>query len=198
MKPEDIERRFSGGQCIVDRGAEGDELFVISSGNVLLDLREGDAPRLLSEGDIFGESAAILGQPYGFRAEAHGDVTLLAIDPPLLNRLCKENADFSFRLMRHLATQTVALGVPAAATADLSPEDANLSALARAVHGRRREGESPMMIQGNLCELAEDSGLSMLETYYCLHELLAQHVLCLVDDQLTVMEPDEIERLRAG
>lgn len=198
MKPKDIERRFSGGQCIVERGAEGERLFVIRSGNVLLAHRDGDPPRLLSEGDVFGETAAILGQPYPFRAEAHGEVELLVLDVALLNRLCSENAEFTFRLIHHLAGQ---VGAVRAGDAD-PPEDgrqtAGRRAFAKAIHRRRLGGESPVVVNGKLADLAEEAGISLLEAYYALHELLDERIVRLVDDQLSLLEPEALDGVRRG
>jgi CRP-like cAMP-binding protein len=199
MKPEDIERHFDAGQCIVERGAEGRELFVISSGNVLLSQRDGDVPRLLCEGEIFGEAAAILGQPYEFRAEAHGEVELLAIDPPLLDQLCRENVEFSFRLVQHLAGQLGSERGRASrdrgAAAD-ARHAASRRVFAEAVHSRQLSGEPPVVIKGHLRDLSDEADMSMLEAYHCLHELIDDRVLRLVDDQLTLLDPEELERLR--
>ena len=199
MKPEDLEHTFSGGQCIVERGSEGERLFVIRSGNVLRAHRDGDPPRLLSEGDVFGEAAAILGQPYPFRAEAHGEVELLALDVAQLNRLCKENAEFAFRLIHHLAGQVAAVPAAGADSLENRRQTAGRRALAKAIHGRQDSGESnPVVVKGKLADLAEDAGISMLEAYYALHKLLDERVVRLVDDQLTLLDPEALDRVRGG
>lgn len=203
MKLEDIERRFAGGECIVDRGTCGRTMFVVQSGNVLLQWHEGEAPHLLTEGNLFGERTAILGEPYAFRAEAQGEATVLAIDVPLLNRLCVELPEFSVHLIRHLAERAE----PPAPTRR-SPsihEDARLEAhgeslrfFARTILARRMGVDEPSMVRGRLAELAGDARIPMIVAYFCLQELLDQRVVRLLDDRLSVQEPGALERIAAA
>jgi CRP-like cAMP-binding protein len=200
MKADDIEQRYTKGQTIVERGARERVLYVVRSGNVLVHLNEGQAPYLLGPGDMFGESPAILGRPSPVRAEAEGDTSVLALDVSLLNVLVRENAEFSFRLIQLLAERVshareevvaeAAEPEPARATAR---QDARvLAALARAILARRIPGEVPTPVRGRLMDLAAASHLPIRQAYLCLQELLDRRLIGLVDDQLTVLEPDEL------
>jgi CRP-like cAMP-binding protein len=202
MKPEDIEQRYTKGRTIVERGSRERVLYVVRSGNVLIHLVEGQAPYLLGPGDMFGEATAILGRASPVRAEAEGDTSVLALDVSLLNVLVRENAEFSFRLIQALAERVGAAREEASAEAlPAEPEpprtavrqDARaLGALARAILARRIPGEVPTPVRGRLMDLAAASHLPIRQAYLCLQELLDRRLVGLVDDQLTVLEPDEL------
>ena len=103
MKAKEIERHFRTGERIIARGSATRDLYVIRSGEVRVGDGPGAEPLLLGPGDLFGELAAILGEPHPHDVFADGDVTLLVLDVELLNRLCATCPEFGFRLIRHLA-----------------------------------------------------------------------------------------------
>jgi len=202
MKPEEIERRFAKGETIVQRGSPERTLYVVRGGNVLIHVNEGQAPYLLGPGDIFGEAASILGRPSPFRAEAEGETTLLAIDVSLLNVLIRENTEFAFRLIQvlaerigHAREEAVAEVVPLEPEPPregASQDPLTLAAFARAILASRIPGEVPTPVSGKLMELAGAARLSIKPAYLCLQELLDRRLVGLVDDQLTVLEPEEL------
>ena len=204
MDQRDIERWYASGECIVEPGDPGDTLFVVRTGIVRVYPTEDDAPRLVSQGGMFGEAAVILGKPYPFRAEAEGDVSLLSIRLPLLNELCRESQEFSFRLLRHLAQQlgqTQVAAVPAARrskrrSAKTGTRNAR-KLFVRAILDARVSGETPSAVKGKLADLAEQAGVSMRDAYVCLQALLDDRLIRLVDDQLAVLEVEELEKLDA-
>ena len=178
--------------------------FVVRSGIVRVYPSEDDAPRLVSEGEIFGEAAAILGRPYPFRAEAEGDVNVLVIGMQLLNELCRENDEFSFRLIQHLADQ---LGQTQVAE-DLAPrrserrttqrEAPNAAKLfVRAILESRVSGETPAAVNGRLADLAAQANVPIADAYVSLQALLDDRLVRLVDDQLAVLDVEELEELAA-
>ena len=208
MKPEEIERRFAKGETIVERGSPERTLYVVRGGNVLIHVNEGQAPYLLGPGDLFGEVASILGRPSAFRAEAEGETSVLAIDVSLLNILIRENTEFAFRLIQvlaerigHAREEAVAEAVPLEpeASREGSSQDPRLlAALARAILARRIPGEVPTPVIGKLMDLAAAAKLSIKPAYLCLQELLDRRLVGLVDDQLTVLEPDELASVAQG
>jgi CRP-like cAMP-binding protein len=200
MKADEIEQRYTKGQTIVDRGARERVLYVVRSGNVLVHVAEGQAPYLLGPGDMFGEAPAILGRPSPVRAEAEGETSVLALDVSLLNVLVRENAEFSFRLIQllaervsHAREEVVAEAAePEPARSAVRQDARTLAALARAILARRIPGEVPTPVRGRLMDLAAASHLPIKQAYLCLQELLDRRLIGLVDDQLTVLEPDEL------
>jgi CRP/FNR family transcriptional regulator len=201
MNPEEIERHFSPGDRILDAGSRVRELYVIRSGKVRLTSGSEEEGALLGPGDLFGELAAILGMPVPYDAMAEGETSVLALDVPNLNRLCRENTEFSFRLIRHLASEMA--GVPREASESDSPaarsrKGGDLEAFASVILDRSRSGEPPAIVDGKLQDLATGANLTMTEAYNALHEFLDRHWVCLVDDQLSLLEREELEALRNG
>jgi CRP-like cAMP-binding protein len=215
MESKDIERRFKGGEVIVERASPGRELFVVREGSVLLEPPDGGAPLLLEPGDSFGEAAPILGRPHTVRAVAEGDAVVLALDVPLLNRLCEKSPEFAVRLLRQLAQQVErAAGAPEI-TGSAALEDFSGSAPPRPVPSgpvrsplaeserifaaailRCAQGEDlPLPVQGRLADLAREAGLEMPDAYACLQRLLDRHHLRLVDDQLSILAVDELKAI---
>lgn len=195
LKPSEIERQFSEGETIVERGSTTRELYVIRSGEVRLEGAEDDRALLLGPGDMFGEIAVILGEPHASRAVADSEVMLVVIDVPLLNRLCSENADFSFRLIRHLAQR---VSSPEITPGDAGPalqSGAEMGRLAKAILRRAGRGDPPRAVDGKLRDLAQDAGLSMLRSYLLVQNLLEQRVLRLADDRLSLLEPEKLKTL---
>jgi len=196
MKPEQIESRFSAGECILALGSKVRQLYVICSGHVRLEGASSSEGRL-GPGELFGELTAITGIPSPYRAEAEEDVVLIVVDLALLNQLCHENSDFTFRLIRHLADElgqaahTSASGRAARAT----PLAGALEALGAVLLKRSDEGGASAIVEGNLRELAKDAGLPMRTAYYALHDILDKRWLRLVDDQLSVLQQKELEDL---
>ncbi len=198
MKPDEIERQFAAGDCILEVGGKARELYVLRSGAVRLSRESTGEGSLLGPGDLFGEVTAILGVPAAYRAVAEEETVLLAVDLPLLNRLCAENANFSFRLIRHLARELAGSLAEASALSSASKEVQQSGALARVAKAilSRAEGQGSLApVLATLKDLADDAKLPMRETYEALHALLDKGHVRLVDDQLSLIERKLLEEL---
>jgi CRP-like cAMP-binding protein len=215
MELRQIERRFRRGEAIVERGSPAVELFVVREGHVALWRAEFEPPRLLGPGEMFGEVPLILGRPYDFRAAAEEDAQLLALPIPLLNRLVAECPEFAFRLVMQLAARVdadlaehtspglgsaelvdppdVALEV-GRARSDAAREQAELR-LVRTLLDQCGSGEPPLPIDGGLRELALAAGIELFDAYHGLQSLLDRGLVRLIDDQLSVADPDELKGL---
>ncbi len=191
MKPSEIERQYAAQEAIVERGSTSRELYVIRSGEVRLEGADPERSLLLGPGDMFGEIAAILGEPNSARAVAESDVTVLVLGVALLNRLCVENADFSFRLIRHLAER---VANPGESAPSLEPSD-DLSELAQAILRRTATGDCPALVDGLLGDLSKDAGLPVIDTYMLVQSLLEKRVLRLAEDRLSLLERDKLEAI---
>ena len=197
MKREELERQFSGDEPILDSGSNKRELYVVCSGNVMLEPNDSGEPRLLGPGEIFGEMGAILGEPSSYAVRADGEGSVLVLTPVELNRLCQESPDFSARMILHLAQELAS----ASGSRAVSPEDGRLhhgfSCLVPVIFERRTTKELPAPVSGRLADLASDAGLSVIEAYFCIQSLLERRYLQLVDDQRTRVEAAPRHR-RAG
>ena len=103
------ERRYNPGEVIFHEGEQGDEMFVILSGTVLISKfipGAGDeALTFLGRGDYFGEMALIDGEPRSAGARAHDDdVTVLAIPRDVVDGLLDIERISSLRLLRLLCS----------------------------------------------------------------------------------------------
>jgi len=198
MKPDEIERQFSAGECIIELGSKLRVLYVIQTGQVQLRGPSGGDECSLGPSAIFGELTAIAGTPSPYRAVAQEDTRVLLIELPLLNRLCLQNPDFTFRLIRHLASSSspsLPLAVSAGTGAAGGSAGGALEALAGVILKRSTGSDSPSTVEGKLRDLAQDTGLSMLTTYAALHSLLDKRWLRLIDDELTLLQREELEAL---
>jgi CRP-like cAMP-binding protein len=193
MKLEELERKFAGDESILDSGSNARELFVVRSGTCTLVPNDGGEGRMLGPGEFFGELGAVLGEPSPYAVRADGEMTVLALDAGALNEMCRQSPDFAARLVRHLAQELAA----SATSGAIAPEDARVrEGLAKLVPVLfdRRSADTPA-VSGRLCELAEAAGLSPLEAYTCVQSLLERRYLQLVDDQLTLVEPEALRDL---
>ena len=193
MKAEQLERQYSAGEVILARGTAVRELYVIRAGRVVLKRDEAEEPIILEEDGIFGEAGGLLGQASPYVAKAEADVTLLALGVAELNRLCAESPEFSARLIRHLAEelqQRECTWVPADAGAP-----AQLETLVCLLLKRYRAGGPRDPVATRLEEIAKGAGLAMLDAYRGIQWLLDHRLLRLVEDRLTVLEPEELDAI---
>ena len=103
------ERRYNAGEVIFHEGEQGDEMFIIVSGTVLISKfipgAGEEALTFLGRGDYFGEMALIDGEPRSAGARAHDkDVTVLAIPRELVDDLLNIDRTSSLRLLRLLCS----------------------------------------------------------------------------------------------
>jgi CRP/FNR family cyclic AMP-dependent transcriptional regulator len=192
MKPCEAERKFAAGERIVECGSAARELYVVASGEVRL---ETDPPELLGPGDLFGELSAILGSPCPAGAVAESDATVLVIDILLLNRLCQENSEFSFRLIRHLARALESAVSGPMQEAQVLPETAGLARVIEVIFERSEEAtdpDSPPRVVATLRELAADADLTIPEAYNCLQQLFEARYLRLVEGYITILNGEAL------
>jgi NTE family protein len=89
------------GQLLIERGKPGSGLFVLESGEAVVDAPEGS--RDLGPGDIFGERALVGADVQRTaRVRARSDVRCLAIARTAIDQLTAENERFAERLREHL------------------------------------------------------------------------------------------------
>jgi CRP-like cAMP-binding protein len=189
MKLSDIERRFSAGECILDRDACVRELYVIRSGEVRLSPQE----TLLGPGDLIGEVAAITGRPSQVRAVAESDGVALALSLEHLQQLCLESGEFVLRLIRHLAERADAAGD---AEIPSGPSAARVAAsVARAILARSVPGDSPAPVDGKLVDLAQEAGLDLVTAYHEVQALLEEKVVLLAEEQLQILNRAALESM---
>lgn len=196
MKAEELERQYSPGQLILERGKVSRELFIVRSGGVLLDRDDGSEARLIGAGELFGELSAVLGAPNPYSAEADDDVAVLVLDPDLLNQMCTENEEFAVRMIRHLSEELLRCHGDRASLAGMDQRMAQgFKKIVPVLFARAQGDEPPVPVEGRLKDLSGEAGLSVLDAYYCIQRLLESRVLRLVEDQLAIVEAEQLREL---
>jgi CRP-like cAMP-binding protein len=184
-------RRVAAGERIVEPDQPADALFILHSGAVEV-YGLGPGPSRLGPGDMFGEAALILSEPYRLRAVALAETELVVVGLAGLQKLCLESPDFVFRLIRQLARRAGHL-----VTAQDVERRRGATRLARAILDLAGKAEPPVRIEGRLMNLAQASDTPIREAYSCVQRWLEQRILRLSDDQLSLVDPDALRAVTA-
>jgi CRP/FNR family transcriptional regulator, cyclic AMP receptor protein len=182
------QRALAPGEVVFDEGEPGDELFVVQSGEIELTRRGlGGARRVgrFGAGDFFGEISAVEGSRRTARAVAVGPARVLRLDRATLEAMCVSEPEIALRLIRGLAHRLLD------AEHRLAQVDADevLRPLVRTLLGAAQpDPRHGSRIPLRLRELAEASGLTLMEAHQALQLLFERGVLHLVDDCLVVPE----------
>jgi len=184
------ERSFEEGELIFEEGDKGDVLFVIQSGEVEL-TRCGAAGRRmvarLGQGEFFGEMSVVIGEPRTARAVAVEPLRALEIDGEILESMCIDQPEIAIRIIRRLTTRLI--------DSERRLAGMGMDELLRPVVRALVRGASPheghgVVIDTNLRQLAQESGLSILDAHRALQQLLEQKLVRLVDDRLVARDVD--------
>jgi CRP-like cAMP-binding protein len=194
------ERVFAAGETIFEEGDVGDVLYIIQSGEVELNRRSLGGRRAVANlgcGEFFGEMSVVVGERRTARANAVVETRLLELDGETLEAMCIERPEIAIRIISRLTARLIdserrlsALGVD-----DLLRPI--VRALLKRADTKASAQDAPdanrgVRFPGNLRELAQDAGLSMLEAHHALHQLLDQRTLRLVDDCLMAKDVDSL------
>jgi CRP-like cAMP-binding protein len=95
-------QRFAPGDAIFEAGSKGDKMYVIRSGEVVIE-RDGKVIETLSAGGIFGEMALIDGSPRSATARAKTASEVAPITEKTFLFLVHETPFFAVAVMRTLA-----------------------------------------------------------------------------------------------
>jgi CRP-like cAMP-binding protein len=202
VRPEDTgyfvrrsyEREYRAGEVICDVGEGPSPLYVIQAGQVEL-LRDGaDGPRTVARhgpGEFFGEMGVLASRPRNVRAVAASDARVLELDRDTFEAMCVERPEIALRMIRRLAARLVDLEQRLAA---LGADDL-LRPVVRVLLRRAETAESGGRVATSLRQIANESGLTMLEAHRALGQLLERKRVRLQDDALVI--PD-LEALSAA
>ena len=188
------QREFAPGQLVVGAGERADHLFVIQSGEIELS-REGPGGQRgaarLGPGDFFGELGVVLGERIPARAIAIKPTRVLQLDRETLESMCLAQPEIAIRMIRVLVSRLIEAERRLAA---FGAED-QLRPLVRSLvrHAQPAEGNAAgVRIPTTLRKLADEAGLSLIETHRALHHLLDRKLLQLVDDCLIAPDLDNL------
>ena len=188
------QREFAPGQLVVGAGERADHLFVIQSGEIELS-REGPGGQRgaarLGPGDFFGELGVVLGEHVPTRAVAIKPTRVLQLDRETLESMCLAQPEIAIRMIRVLVSRLIEAERRLAA---FGAED-QLRPLVRSLvrHAQPAQGDAAgVRIPTTLRKLADEAGLSLIETHRALHQLLDRKLLQLVDDCLIAPDLDSL------
>lgn len=187
------QRALAPGEIVFDEGEAGDALFVVQSGEIEL-ARRGpcgfESLERLGAGEFFGEIPAVAGTRRTARAVAVGAASVLCLDRETLEAMCASRPEIALRLIRGLARRLLD-AEERLARADL---ETLLRPLARAIRAAAEpDPRHGARIPLTLRELAEASGLSMVEAHRALQRLFERGRLQLIDDRLVVSDLASID-----
>ena len=94
---------FRDGEALVIEGDEGDEVFVLLSGEAEVSFRRGGPSFSIGEGGVVGEIAALTGAPRGATVKARGLVQALRLRRDTFLTMLREMPEVSLALSRTLA-----------------------------------------------------------------------------------------------
>lgn len=186
------QRTLEPGETVFEEGDSGDRLYVIQAGEIELS-RTGEAGQRavarLGAGDFFGELGVVLGKPCTTRAVAVSRTRVLELDRETLEAMCLAQPAIAIRMIRVLVSRLIeaerrltALGV----------DDLLRSVVRGLVRNAQPDPEHGNRIPTTLRRLAEESGLSMLETHRALHQLFDRKVIRLVDGCIYAPDLDAV------
>lgn len=186
-----FERALGPGEVVFDEGDAGGPLFVIQAGEIEL-TRSGATGRRrvarLGPGEFFGEMSVLVGGTRAERATAVSGARLLELDAATLEATCVERPEVGIRMLRRLAARLAELETRLAA---LGGDDL-LRAVVRVLVSRAEAGPDGLRVATNLRGLAQQSGLSPLEAYRAVQQLLDRRLVRLVDDVLRIPDPEAL------
>jgi CRP/FNR family transcriptional regulator, cyclic AMP receptor protein len=93
---------FAAGEAIFDEGTQGDKMYVVYSGEVLIE-RAGKVLEVLAPGDSFGEMSLIDGAPRSATARANTKCEVAPITEKAFLFLVHETPIFALTVMHNLA-----------------------------------------------------------------------------------------------
>lgn len=182
-------RRIPAGRLIYQQGDAGREMFRIVEGVVRLSVSRGDGKEIVflhfEEGDCFGVSSLIDGEPRPQTAEAVMPTIVQVIDAPSFAQLRESHRDFEGALLRLLALQmrVVSLHFIEASLSDLTGRvAARLAEYARPATGA---GTSVRMPQNEIAALA---GASRQSVNRVLQQMQAQGIIATEYNTIEILD----------
>lgn len=100
------ERRYLKGEIVFDEGEEGQALYVVLSGRILICRPADPAATIIAEipaGSLFGELALLGGAPRNAQARAGEDCVLAALSRTEFDRLVETHAAIASKIAMQLA-----------------------------------------------------------------------------------------------
>jgi CRP-like cAMP-binding protein len=100
-------RDLKEGEVLFCEGDDGDEMFVIVSGSVAVDVSLHDGKKIviaeIREGDFIGEMSIVEELPRSASCTARGKTSLLSLSAKALRRLMEERSSMAVKILHRMA-----------------------------------------------------------------------------------------------
>ena len=186
------ERTFAPGDVVFEEGDPGEVLYVIQSGSIELS-RTGPAGRtrmaILGAGEFLGEMSVVIGSSRSARAVATTETQTLELDGETLEAMCMDRPEIAIRIIRRLAARLIDSERRMSA---LGMDDLLRPIVSVLLHRAQADPEQGLRIPTTLRRLAEEAGVSILEAYRVIGQLLDRKLVRLVDDVLIAPDAETL------
>jgi CRP-like cAMP-binding protein len=194
---EKFGRTYEEGDIIFCEFEEGNECFVIHSGEVsIVKISEGleKVLALLKPGDIFGEMGVLEKKPRTATAIALTELTVLALDLKGLQSMVQAQPQFAFQLGRILGQRIVQSYRHLTNLAIESPRLRVLDMLLWKMEPAKDPGEPPIT-PFSPQEIADFVGVSMADVDKVLQEFIALGRIRTYSDRIEILDLRSLKRL---
>jgi len=184
-------RRYKAGECVFDVGSPEESIFVLEEGVIELTRPGLNAMRFIMRvypGEFFGELSVVLGGSRTVRATALTDVVALELDAGMLQQMCVERPEIAIRMMKRLAKRVLELEDVLAQVG----KDKLLRPIIDTLMQQATSHSQGLQVETTLARLANDTGLSMLDTHHGLTELFDQNLVVLLGEHLMIPDIDAL------
>jgi CRP-like cAMP-binding protein len=104
----DYEQQYGDGDCIVEEGSTGSEMFIVASGRVRISKTINGGPVTLwhvERGDFFGEMSLLESLPRFASAYAEGETRLVVVQPGSLLLRVRQDPTLAVEMLTRLSSR---------------------------------------------------------------------------------------------
>lgn len=205
LDPERLHARFGvhfdAGEVIFREGEPGTAAYLLEEGRVRLIKKVRGADRslmVLKPGDLFGESALLVGSPRSSTAIALSPGLALALDQQTLQNLLEQNPKIASRVVKQLvrrlreAEDQIEIMM---LTDTQSKVVASLLKLAREGQGRDPSRGGPVSLQISPMELSTRVGLDVDTVKRAVQQLREGQYIRVADERIEIPDVESLRRL---
>jgi len=185
------------GTILFRENEPGQEMYIIQSGKVRISkkVREIDKTlTILGKGDFFGEMSILNNKPRSATVEVIEDAKLLVIDPQTFEKMVRNNAEISLRIIKNLSARLQ--------EADNQIENLLLrdntsrlvNTLAKIASERGERTAQGIRIHFRPEELAGIAGIPLNQVEEIVKKLVNSRILRIEEGQLVIASQDLLDR----
>ncbi|HEX9294365.1 MAG TPA: Crp/Fnr family transcriptional regulator [Polyangiaceae bacterium] len=193
-------KRFTSGQVIFREGDFGTEAFLLQEGRVRLIKRVRAVERslmVLRPGDLFGESALLVGAARSSTAIALSDGAALALDHATFQSLLENNRSVASRIVQQLVRRLRDAEDQIEIMMLRDNQSKIVNALLKLAQQTQPEGKGAALLQISPMELSTRVGLDVETVKRGVQKLREGQYLRVVEEKVEIPDVDSLRRLFA-